>query len=82
RADELVIKKGSRTRVVKYSDIVSIRQRKERRRSRVRSFRIIRIKVRNRRLPIIIIPYDYENRMELIEAIKELRNKFGNKSNV
>ncbi|MGE5439745.1 MAG: hypothetical protein ACM3UR_07800, partial [Bacteroidota bacterium] len=77
RADELVIKKGSRTRVVKYSDIVSIRQRKERRRSRVRSFRIIRIKVRNRRLPIIIIPYDYENRMELIEAIKELRNKFG-----
>ncbi|MCU7491840.1 MAG: hypothetical protein HF312_03885 [Ignavibacteria bacterium] len=82
RADELVIKKGSRTRVVKYSDIVSIRQRKERRRSRVRSFRIIRIKVRNRRLPIIIIPYDYENRMELIEAIKELRNKFGSKSNV
>ncbi|HEX2961743.1 MAG TPA: hypothetical protein VHO43_08125 [Ignavibacteriales bacterium] len=82
RADELVIKKGSRTRVVKYSDIVSIRQRKEKRRSRVRSFRIIRIKVRNRRLPIIIIPYDYENRMELIEAIKELRNKFGSKSNV
>ncbi|MGE5352839.1 MAG: hypothetical protein ACM3P0_12200 [Acidobacteriota bacterium] len=82
RPDELLIKKGSRTRVVKFSDIVSIKQTKEKRHSRVRSFRIIRIKVRNRRLPIIIIPYDYENRMELIEAIKELRNKFGNKSNV
>lgn len=82
RTDELVIKKGSKTRVVKFADIVSIKQTKEKRHSRVRSFRIIRIKVKNRRLPLIIIPYDYENKMELLEAIKELRNKFGSKGNV
>jgi translation initiation factor 1 (eIF-1/SUI1) len=77
-----VIKKGSKTRIVKFTDIVSIKQTKERRHSRVRSFRIIRIKVRNRRLPLIIMPYDYENKIELMEAIKELRNKFGSKGNV
>ncbi|MCU7497109.1 MAG: hypothetical protein HF314_08765 [Ignavibacteria bacterium] len=82
RSDELVIKKGSKTRIVKFTDIVSIKQTKERRHSRVRSFRIIRIKVRNRRLPLIIMPYDYENKIELMEAIKELRNKFGSKGNV
>ncbi|HEX2868893.1 MAG TPA: hypothetical protein VHO03_17770 [Ignavibacteriales bacterium] len=82
RSDELVIKKGSRTRVVKFSDIVSIKQAKERRHSRVKSLRIIRIKIKNRRLPLIIIPYDYENKIELIEAMKELRNNFGSKGNV
>lgn len=82
RSDELIIKKGSRTRVVKFSDILSIKQTKERRHSRVKSLRIIRIKIKNRRLPLIIIPYDYENKVELIEAMKELRNNFGSKGNV
>ncbi|MGE5430462.1 MAG: hypothetical protein ACM3QX_05270 [Syntrophomonadaceae bacterium] len=82
RSEELVIKKGNKTRVVKFSDIISIKQTKERRHSRVRSFRIIRIRVKNRRLPLIIIPYDYENKMELLDSIKELRNKFGSKGNV
>lgn len=83
RSNELVIKKGRKTRVVKFSDIISIKAAKEKRQTRrVRAFRIIRIKVKNRRLPLIIIPYDYENRAELIEAIKELKNNFGNKSNV
>jgi len=82
RADELVIIKGSRKRAVKYSDMVNIRLTKEKRHSRVRSLRIIRIKIKNRRLPLIIIPYDYENKLELIEAIKELRNNIGSKDNV
>ncbi|MGE5401045.1 MAG: hypothetical protein ACM3S2_11625 [Ignavibacteriales bacterium] len=79
---ELILKKGSKTRVVRFSDIQSIRIAKERRRFKSNSFSLVRIKVIHRRLPLIIIPYDYENKKELIEALKRIKNNIGHKDNV
>lgn len=38
-------------------------------------FKLIRIKLKNRRRPLIIRPYDYENQNELLSRFIELKNK-------
>jgi hypothetical protein len=48
-----------------------------RRQARNRAFRLIRIKLKYRRRPVIIRPYDYENEEELINMFLELREKLG-----
>jgi hypothetical protein len=40
-----------------------------------RVFRLIRIKLKNRRRPIILRPYDYENEESLIQTIQEFKLK-------
>ncbi len=49
-----------------------------RQRLRNRAFRLIRIKLKYRRRPVIIRPYDYENENELINIFIELNQKLGN----
>jgi len=46
-----------------------------RRKSRNRAFRLIRIKLKYRRRPVIIRPYDYENEDELINSFTGLKEK-------
>jgi hypothetical protein len=43
-----------------------------------RAFRLIRIKIRNRRRPIILRPYDYENEESLIQTMQEFKSKLKN----
>jgi len=38
-------------------------------------FKLIRIKMKNRRTPLIIRPYDYENQNELLSRFIELKNR-------
>lgn len=38
-------------------------------------FKLIRIKLKNRRRPLIIRPYDYENQNELLSRFNELKNR-------
>ena len=38
-------------------------------------FKLIRIKLKNRRRPLIIRPYDYENQNELLSRFIEFKNK-------
>jgi hypothetical protein len=40
-----------------------------------RALRLIRIKLKNRRRPIILRPYDYENEESLIQSMKEFKLK-------
>lgn len=80
---QIIFKKGSRTRKINIKDIERISLAKGRQRFGKGHFRILRIRVKNKRLPVIIIPYDYENRAMLLETLKEIRNKLtGNKDNV
>ena len=51
-----------------------------RQKSRNRAFRLIRIKLKHRRRPVIIRPYDYENEDELINRFIGLNEKLGNKN--
>jgi hypothetical protein len=43
-----------------------------------RALRLVRIKLKNRRRPIILRPYDYENEESLIKTMQELKLKLEN----
>lgn len=77
--NQIILKKGSKTKVINIRDIINISMAKERKRINKNSFRIVRIKVRSRRLPYIILPYDYENKTALIETLKEIKNNLMNR---
>lgn len=69
---ELVFKDRFKERIIKFNDIVFIKFSRERKPVNNRVFRLIRIKLKNRKRQIIIRPFDYENQYELIERMKEL----------
>jgi hypothetical protein len=60
-------------------EIAEIKISSPRQSSGSRAFRLIRIKLKHRRRPVIIRPYDYENEEELINRFTELKEKLGNK---
>lgn len=39
------------------------------------AFKLVRIKLKNRRRPLIIRPYDYENQNELLSRLTELKSR-------
>jgi hypothetical protein len=61
-----------------FDQLLEIKISYPRQRSRNRAFRLIRIKLKYRRRPVIIRPYDYENEEELINKLTELNEKLGN----
>jgi len=48
-------------------------------RSSNKAFRLIRIKLNNRRRPVIIRPYDYEKQNELLIRFQEIKQKIENR---
>ena len=63
-----------KTRVFKKEEMSSISISRRRDSSKKNVFRLIRIRMKNRRRPVIIRPYDYENENDLINQIQELKN--------
>jgi predicted RNA-binding protein len=57
------------------SQIKKIKITKHRERIENRAFRLVRIKLKNRRRSVIIRPYDYENEDKLLKKFEELKNK-------
>ncbi len=68
---------NSSGKIKKYNidEIKKISISKKRERFNNRAFRLIRIYTKNRKRPIIIRPYDYENKNELIKTFYELKEK-------
>lgn len=62
-----------RTKNFLLKDIVDIKILKGKKENGNRVFRLIRIKLNNRRRPIILRPYDYENEESLIESMQNLK---------
>jgi hypothetical protein len=58
-----------------FDQLVEIKISYPRRMARNRAFRLIRIKLKFRRRPVIIRPYDYENEEEMINMFIELNKK-------
>jgi len=54
-------------------DILFIKIYRSKNSSKKEAFRFIRIKVKERRRPIIIRPYDYENENELVQSLEQLK---------
>ena len=48
-------------------------------RSSNKAFRLIRIKLNNRRRPVIIRPYDYEKQNELLTRFQEIKQRIENR---
>jgi hypothetical protein len=62
-----------KSRVFNKEEMSSISISRRRDSSKKNVFRLIRIKLKNRRRPLIIRPYDYENENDLINRIQELK---------
>ncbi|MHB8336204.1 MAG: hypothetical protein ACYC6P_04615 [Ignavibacteriaceae bacterium] len=65
----------SRLKTFKTEDIIQIKISKRRERFNNKVFRLIRLKIKNRRRPIIIRPSDYENEEALIKKFQMLKEK-------
>jgi hypothetical protein len=57
------------------SQIKRIRISKQRERVQNRAFRLVRIKLKNRRRSVIIRPYDYENEDILLNKFEEMKSR-------
>lgn len=78
-SDRIVIKRGSKRRELFINDMLNIKIFNEKRYSRKNPFRKIRIAMKNKRMPVTLRPYDYENAEKLIEVINDIQNKLGKK---
>ncbi|QQS34919.1 MAG: hypothetical protein IPM56_11675 [Ignavibacteriales bacterium] len=71
--DSIAFVNRFRTRKFNLKDISNIKISAAKRQNGNRAFRLIRIKLINRRRPIILRPYDYENENLLIETMQNLK---------
>lgn len=73
--DQVSFIEKSRSKVFRTEDIIQIKISKRRERFNNKVFRLIRLKIRNRRRPVIIRPSDYENEEALIKKFQVLKEK-------
>ena len=64
-----------RTKAISLNEIADIKLFLERKENVNRSFKLIRIRLKNRKRPLIIRPYDYENESDLIMDFEILKSK-------
>jgi hypothetical protein len=64
-----------RTKSIQLEQIAYIKLFKEKEGNSGRAFRLIRIILKNRKRPVIIRPYDYENENDLINDLQVLKSK-------
>ncbi len=78
---ELSISFGDRFRVreFRFDDINKMKISREKNKGKNGVFKIVRIKLKNRRRLLVIRPYDYENGEELLKRFQELKSGIENK---
>lgn len=64
-----------RTKSFSINEVTDIKLFRERKENVNRAFRLIRIRLKNRKRPIIVRPYDYENEDDLIKDFETLKSK-------
>jgi hypothetical protein len=64
-----------KTKTILLEQIILLKLFREREGIPNRAFRLVRISLKNRKRPVIIRPYDYENENELIKIFQDLKNK-------
>jgi hypothetical protein len=64
-----------KTKSIALNDVADIKLFLESKENATRSLRLIRIKLKNRKRPLIIRPYDYENESDLIKDFETLKSK-------
>ena len=74
---ELTFAKRNKQRTFTIDEISKIKISRPRK-QRNKAFRLIRIKVKSRRRPILVRPSDYENKNEMIESFQKLKENLEN----
>ncbi len=74
RENEIAFVSRFKTRSFTFDRIKSLKVSKTRK-NKGRAFMLIRIRLNNRRRPVIIRPYDYENKDELISEFQKIKLK-------
>jgi len=64
-----------RTKSISLNEVTDIKLFHEKKENANRSLRLIRIRLKNRKRPLIIRPYDYENENDLIKDFETLKLK-------
>jgi hypothetical protein len=75
---EIIFKKGVWKRIIKFENITGLRITREKKHFKATALTLVRIKTKDKKLPVTFRPYDYENSHLLMEEIKELKNRIGN----
>ena len=79
REDRISFVDRFKTKFFTLDQIADIKISRSRRKSKMGAFKLVRIKLKKRRRPVLIRPYDYENVEELISKLHEIKEKMEKK---
>ena len=68
-----------KTKFFTFDQIAGIKISRYKRKSKTGAFKLVRIKLKRRRRPVLIRPYDYENVDELLNRLYEIKEKLESK---
>ncbi|HVO74494.1 MAG TPA: hypothetical protein VMT35_10765 [Ignavibacteriaceae bacterium] len=78
-SDKILFINRFKTKAINFSQIKRIRITQKRKKFNNHALRLIRINLENRRRPVVIRPYDYENNEQLIRIFFELKSRLEKK---
>lgn len=73
--NSIILRTRMKVKEIPVTQIDSIKISRDRGTLQTKAFRLIRIKIKNRRRPLIIRPYDYENEGLLLKKFQELEHR-------
>jgi hypothetical protein len=74
----IIFKKGSNEKQIEISDIKSIGMTREKKNYKATAFTVVKIHIKDKRFPITIRPFDFENSHALMEFLIDLKKRIGN----
>ncbi|RJP72060.1 MAG: hypothetical protein C4539_04200 [Ignavibacteriales bacterium] len=74
----ILFKKGSKEKEIRISDIKSIGMTREKKNYKATAFTVVKIHIKDKRFPITIIPFDFENSHALMEFLVDIKKRTGN----
>lgn len=77
----ITFRKGKRKRTIKLENILSVKIGRDRKHIKSLAFYIVRLHVKNRKFPIAVRPYDYENSAALLSWFRGLKTQNSSKFN-
>ncbi len=76
--NEIIFKKGLKEKALKVSEIKSIGMKREKKNYKATTFTVVKIHRKDKRFPLTIRPFDFENSHELMEILVDLKKRIGN----
>lgn len=77
----ITFRRGKRKKTVKLENIISVKIARDRKHIKSLAFYMVRLYVKNRKFPIAVRPYDYENSAALLSWFRGLKTQNSSKLN-